>query len=66
MVSVFFNDTVRVKARQTSTMTFIILATPCDDRKTTQASVQGVCSTEYNTRKNMLDCCSDALQSGLV
>ena len=66
MVSVFFTDTVRVKARQTSSMTFIVLASPCDDRKTTQVSVRGVCSTEYNTRKNVLDCCSDALQSDLV
>ena len=25
--------------------------------------VQGVCSTEYNTDRIVLDCCSDALQS---
>ena len=27
--------------------------------------VQGVCSTEYNTRRNVLDCCSNVLQSDL-
>ena len=37
MVSVFFADTVNAKARQTSTMTSIILASPCGDRETMQA-----------------------------
>ena len=38
MVSVFFTDTVKAKARQTSTMTYIILVSPCGDRETMQAS----------------------------
>ena len=38
MASVFFADTVNAKARQTSATTSIILASPCDDRKTIQAS----------------------------
>ena len=38
MVSVFFADTVSAKARHTSTMTSIILASPCGDRETMQAS----------------------------
>ena len=38
MVSVFFADTVNAKARQTFTMTSIILAIPCGDRETVQAS----------------------------
>ena len=38
MVSVFFADTVRANAWQTSTMTSIILASPCGDRETMQAS----------------------------
>ena len=38
MVSVFFADTVNAKARHTSTMTSIILASPCGDRETMQAS----------------------------
>ena len=38
MVYVFFADTVNAKARQTSLMTFIILASPCGDRETIQAS----------------------------
>ena len=38
MVSVFFADTINAKARQTSTMTSIILASPYVDRETNQAS----------------------------
>ena len=38
MVSVFFVNTVNAKARQTSTITSIILASPCGDRETMQAS----------------------------
>ena len=38
MVSVFFADAVNAKARHTSTMTSIILASPCGDRETMQAS----------------------------
>ena len=38
VVSVFFADTVNAKTRQTSTMTSIILASPCGDRETMQAS----------------------------
>ena len=38
MVSVFFADTVNSKAWQTSTMTFIISASPCGDPETIQAS----------------------------
>ena len=38
MVSVFFADTVSPNARQTSTITSIILASPCGDRETMQAS----------------------------
>ena len=38
MVSVFFADTVNAKARQTSTMTYIILASLCGDRETMQPS----------------------------
>ena len=38
MVSVFFADTVNANDRQTSTMTCIILASPCGDRETIQAS----------------------------
>ena len=38
MVSVFFADTVNANARQTSTITSIVLASPCGDRETTQAS----------------------------
>ena len=38
MVFVFFADTVSAKARQTSTITSIILASPCGDRETLQAS----------------------------
>ena len=38
MVSVFFADTVNAKARHISTMTSIILASPCCDRETMQAS----------------------------
>ena len=37
MVSVLFSHTIRTKARQTSTMTSIILASPHDDRETMQA-----------------------------
>ena len=38
MVSVLFADTVNAKARHTSTMTSVILASPCGDRETMQAS----------------------------
>ena len=38
MISVFFTNTIKAKAWQTSTMTSIILASPCDDRETMQAS----------------------------
>ena len=38
MVSVFSADTVNAKARHTSTMTSIILVSPCGDRETMQAS----------------------------
>ena len=38
MVSVFFADTVSANARQTSTITSIIIAGPCGDRETMQAS----------------------------
>ena len=38
MVSVFFADTVKAKARETSTVSSIILVIPCGDRKTMQAS----------------------------
>ena len=36
--SVFFADTVKAKARQTSTMTSMIFANLCDDRKIMKAS----------------------------
>ena len=38
MVSGFFDDIAEVKARQTSTMISIILASPCGDHKTMQSS----------------------------
>ena len=38
MVSVFFANTVNANARQTSTITSIILASPCSDRENMQAS----------------------------
>ena len=38
MVSVFFADMVNANARQTSTITSIILASPCGGRETMQAS----------------------------
>ena len=38
MVSVFFADTARAKGRQTSTMTPIILVSPCGDHKTMQTT----------------------------
>ena len=38
MVSVFFADMVKAKARRTSTMTSIILASTCGDPGTMQAS----------------------------
>ena len=38
MVSVFFAATVKAKARQTSTMTPMTFANPCDDRKIMKAS----------------------------
>ena len=37
-VSVFFAYTVNAKARHTSTMTYVILASACGDRETMQAS----------------------------
>ena len=38
MISPFFADAVKAKARQISTMTSIIILNPCGDRKTMQAS----------------------------
>ena len=38
IVSVFFADKVNAKARQTSTMTYVILASTCGDRETFQVS----------------------------
>ena len=38
VVSVFFADTVNASARQTSTITSIILASPCGDRETMEVS----------------------------
>ena len=52
MVSVFFADTVNAKARQTSTMASIILASPCGDRETMQPS--SVYSMPHNARRNIV------------
>ena len=49
MVYVFFADTVKAKDRQTSTMTSIILASPCGDRETMQAS--SAYSLPYTARR---------------
>ena len=49
MVSVFFADTVSPNARQTSTITSIILASPCGDRETMQAS--SACSMPQTARR---------------
>ena len=38
MVSIFFADTVRGKAQQTYSMTYIFLASPCGYRETMQTS----------------------------
>ena len=46
MVYVFFADTVNAKTRQTSTITSIILASPCGDRETIQAA-----SSAYSIRQ---------------
>ena len=48
-ISVFFSDTVRAKARQTSTMTSITLASPRGDRERMQAS--SVYSIPYTLRR---------------
>ena len=38
MISVFFSDTVKAKTQQTSTITSIVLASPCGDRVFMEAS----------------------------
>ena len=49
MVAVFFADTVNANARQTCTITSIILASPCGDRETMQAS--SAYSMPYTVRR---------------
>ena len=49
MVSVFFADTVNAKARHTSTMTSIILASPCGDRERDYAGVIRVQHAPHRT-----------------
>ena len=49
MVSVFFTDTVNAKARHTSTMTSIILASPCGDRERDYAGVIRVQHAPHRT-----------------
>ena len=49
MVSVFFADTINANARQTSTITSIILASLCGDRETMQAS--SAYSTPHTARR---------------
>ena len=55
MIFVFFADTVNAKARQTSTMTSIILASPSGDRETMQASLCNFAIEEVKFR--LLSCC---------
>ena len=59
MVSVFFADTVEAKARQTSTMAAIILASPCGDRETMQASC--AYSMSHSTRQTQSIAGSDPI-----
>ena len=54
MIFVFFADTVNAKARQTSTMSSIILASPSGDRETTQASL---CNFAIEVKFRLLSCC---------
>ena len=62
MVSVFFADTV--KARQTSAMTSIILASPCGDRETMPAS--SAYSMPHTARRTQSKAGSSPIDVGVV
>ena len=62
MISVFFADTVNEKARQTSAITCIILASPCGDRETMQAS--SAYSMPHTARRTYSIACSGPIDVG--